>query len=208
MGSAVTVSLAFSGIVDGYIGDADCQNNPDVYVYLNLSGQVPPGMDLLKYDGGYDLPRVYDVRTLVGQPSVPGVYELTGTYSQSSATTVCQDMFGGTYGCSCPSESFSVPLEIVVTEAQVDSLEVTQAIQVNKSPVDLAAWLAWQPPPTPIGDMPVPLVENKPVFLRVYLKEVQTPTVAKVRMWLVPPNTGPAEARKRPKLTVLTGGLR
>lgn len=182
-----------------YWGMTFCPDTP--YHVLAFQGQVPPGMSISTYiESGVYIDCVATLKQsyLVGQPSTPGAYKLTASYDGSS-----------------------IPIEIVVTEAQIDSLEITQGIQQNRPPSELTKWLGGGnfnvvsgnleyelleggqvtlPKPLKIGDLPAPLVESKPGFLRVYLKEVQKPTVAKVRIWVLP--AAPASPPVEDDLTV------
>ena len=199
---------------EGIVGSIGCQYNPTVTESITISGQIPPGMTVYQESGTIGGPPLLGAflyySVLAGQPTQPGAYELSITYAQSSPTFVMSifpycpqgvscNPDDKSFDCSCPTVSYSVPLEIVVTEAQVDSLEITQGIQENKHPIDLYDWLSPGPgyvqAPLQLGDLPVPLVENKPALLRVYLKDVQNPTVAKVRIWFLPPGfTDPSQA--------------
>ncbi len=180
-----------------------CGGNGGVGLVTRLSGHVPGTLltteTITRKEVGSLNLAFWTTSVLEGQPTLPGVYELRLLLAQNSGYSTCEDWVCPpqqtctldtvtgywAWNCSCPALSSSNKLEIIVTEAQIDSLEVTQAIQENKSPGDLYGWLTQKPPdPLKTGDLPVPLIENKPVLLRVYLKEVQIPTVAKVRMWL------------------------
>jgi PKD repeat protein len=127
--------------------------NPDEHVYFFFTGQTPPGMS---FDpSGY---------FLIGTPMVPGTY-----------------YFSAEFGCSGFSDK--AQFQLIVSEVAIDSVELTQGIQEIKTLDALVSWLnggAWPnaAPPVPyqLGDMPVPLVANKPALLRVYFKEVKTPT--------------------------------
>ena len=151
-------------------------------VTFSLSGQTPPGTRVVS-EGWYNS-GPFDV--VEGTPTVPGTYYMSAIYHESDWILV--DNLGRTIPCSGYFNQLYI--QIVVTEPKVDSLEITQAIQENKSPSDLYKWLTPKPSdPLRISDMPVPLVEGKPVLVRVYLKEVQHPTLAKVIIGILPPGT-------------------
>ncbi len=209
LGAPVLVEVALP-----LVGSGPCQTTLGadlMSLATTLSGQVPPGMTISTWTG-IGLNGTEKTTTLEGEPSKPGVYRLTAALSYSGYS---MHVFTEVDDVACPGGGASIPLEVVVTAAQMDSLEITQGIQQSKTPRELAQWLGGDyshvrvldssnldyesfeelqpgvtqltlPRPLKVGDLPAPIVENKPGFLRVYLKEVPTPTLAKVRIWVVP----------------------
>lgn len=152
---------------------------------------LPPGMTSTPAQG------------VTGVATTPGLYQVRGTAYSTRMTTEClpcvdasshacgvwnwpigpEYMVSTTHTAMDPVASFS--FQILVTDLAVDSLEVSQAIQQSMTPGELYGWLDSQPPePLAIGDLPVPLVAGKPGYLRIYLKEVAHPLVARVRVWV------------------------
>ena len=156
--------------------------SPDApFSTMSVRGNIPPGL-VVERKSNYFTAGWYD--SVTGQVTTPGRYQFS---SYGYGVWWFPD---GDLPCKRAQEFDSALFDVhVIPDFAADGVELSQAIQIAKSPSELYRWLSSTPPePLSMGDMPVPLVENKAGALRIYFRQIDTPLDARVRITVLPPD--------------------
>jgi hypothetical protein len=151
-------------------------------VDVEISSGLPAGASVRLFDPSKPCPRPGGcVKAIEWTPSIGDVGNHTLTATATSIRVFTQTGVG-VIGTSIVEPPTQMTIKIVVTDLEIDSMEVTQAIQVNQTPDELKKHLEDNG-----GKPPVPIVAGKPGVLRVYLTGVSQQTKATIQVLTLEP---------------------